>query len=512
VDDSPFLRVPRSVWVASNEHAFAVRDAYPVTPGHTLVVPHRLVPDMWSLEAAERHGLLDLVDVVVRRLRSELDPPPDGFTIGINDGEAAGQTVLHLHVHVIPRHHGDVAEPVGGVRHVIPGKGNYLQAQPAKHQEDSPMEESAFLQRVLALLHEGRKVATYKPALLLALIDACARRGVTGPEPITIPVTELAELVIESYWPQVRPYGDDLPEQWYRLRQATGERPQKPGSTHGQARIPRAVHRLRHAASPHGWTSPAQVRLGDPGAWQQTVRTVAEALTKQPIPRLQRPGTWTAAATYTSFLYNDSDFGEHVTAAQALTMSLTLRPGVAAALVRAAPLLRPAVEGAWTSMVADLNQLSRVEQALHGFLFGATRTNLGPVLTALLDLGVRDCFWCGTRLRSDVHVDHVLPWAHFPNDALFNLVLADQGCNLAKRDVLVGPALLGRWVDRPLDALQRASEDLLWPVDRQQSLRTAVAAYTWVPAGVPLWEGAGRLVPSTAYGRRQALAALGQET
>ena len=264
-------------------------------------------------------------------------------------------------------------------------------------------------------------------------------------------MTDLAELVIESYWPQVRPYGDDLPEHWYRLRQATSERPQQPGSTDRQARIPRAVHRLRHAASGQGWTSPAQVRLGDPDAWQQTVGAVAEALAKQPIPRLQRPGTWTAAATYTPFLYDDTDFGEHVTATQALTMGVTLRPGVAAALVRAAPLLRPAVEGAWTSMVADLNQLSRVEQALHGFLFGATRTNLEPVRTALLDLGVRDCFWCGARLRTDVHVDHVLPWAHFPNDALFNLVLADQGCNLDKRDVLVGPALLDRWVDRPLD-------------------------------------------------------------
>jgi len=452
--------------------------------------------------------VLDLVDVVVRQMRSELDPRPDGFTIGVNDGDAAGQTVQHVHVHVIPRRHGDVPDPVGGVRHVIPGKGNYLQAQPAGYQEDSPIEESAFLQRVLALLQEGRKVATYKPALLLALVDACARRGATGPEPVTIPVIELAELVIESYWPQVRPYGDDLPEHWYRLRQATGERPLQPGSTHGQARIPRAVHRLRHAASQHGWTSPAQVRLGDPAAWQQTVCEAAEALARQPIPRLQRPGPWTAAATYTSFLYDDSAFGEHVTATQALTMSVTLRPGVAAALVRAAPLLRPAVEGSWTSMVADLNQLSRAEQALHGFLFGATRTNLEPVRIALLDHGVRDCFWCGTRLRSDVHVDHVLPWAHFPNDALFNLVLSDQGCNLDKRDVLVGPALLYRWVDRPLEALQRVSEDLLWPVDRQQSVRIAVAAYTWLPDGVPLWEGARRLVPSSSVDRTRALEIL----
>ena len=104
----------------------AVRDAFPVSEGHTLVVPHRLVPDLWSLSPVERHGLWDLVDVVVERLRSILDPAPDGFTIGVNDGAAAGQTVAHVHVHVIPRRQGDVPDPRGGVRHVLPGKGNYL--------------------------------------------------------------------------------------------------------------------------------------------------------------------------------------------------------------------------------------------------------------------------------------------------------------------------------------------------------------------------------------------------
>ena len=226
--ESPFLALPRSAWVASNGHAFAVRDAFPVSEGHTLVVPHRLVPDLWSLSPVERHGLWDLVDVVVEQLRSSLDPAPDGFTIGVNDGAAAGQTVAHVHVHVIPRHQGDVPDPRGGVRHVLPGRGNYLLDPTPEETTPAPLvgfDESAFLQRVLALLTEGRQVATYKPALLLALVDACARRGATGPEPVSIPVPELAELVIESYWPQVRPYQDLLPGPWYRLRQSTGERP-----------------------------------------------------------------------------------------------------------------------------------------------------------------------------------------------------------------------------------------------------------------------------------------------
>jgi diadenosine tetraphosphate (Ap4A) HIT family hydrolase len=122
---SPFLARPESEWVASNALAFAIRDAYPVTPGHALVVPRRLIPTWFDATVEERHAIFELVDEVKRQLDAG-DPPPDGYNIGINCGMAAGQTVMHLHVHVIPRYRGDVADPTGGVRHVIPGKGNYL--------------------------------------------------------------------------------------------------------------------------------------------------------------------------------------------------------------------------------------------------------------------------------------------------------------------------------------------------------------------------------------------------
>ena len=122
---SPFLeRDPRD-WVASNGLAFAIRDAFPVSPGHTLVVPRRLIGSWFEATAEERAAIFELVDVVRRRLDAS-DNPPQGYNIGINVGAVAGQTVPHLHVHVIPRYSGDVADPRGGVRHVIPGKGNYL--------------------------------------------------------------------------------------------------------------------------------------------------------------------------------------------------------------------------------------------------------------------------------------------------------------------------------------------------------------------------------------------------
>jgi diadenosine tetraphosphate (Ap4A) HIT family hydrolase len=122
---SPFLERPASEWIASNDLAFAIRDAYPVTSGHTLVVPRRLIPTWFEATAEERHAIFELVDEVKRQLDAT-DQPPDGYNIGINCGMAAGQTVMHLHVHVIPRYSGDVADPTGGVRHVIPDKGNYL--------------------------------------------------------------------------------------------------------------------------------------------------------------------------------------------------------------------------------------------------------------------------------------------------------------------------------------------------------------------------------------------------
>lgn len=122
---SPFLQRPRSEWVASNDLAFAIRDKYPVTPNHTLIIPRRVVASWFEATWDERVAMLELLDEV-RRLLDGGKPRPDGYNIGLNVGQAAGQTVMHLHLHVIPRYRGDVADPRGGVRHVIPGKGNYL--------------------------------------------------------------------------------------------------------------------------------------------------------------------------------------------------------------------------------------------------------------------------------------------------------------------------------------------------------------------------------------------------
>lgn len=100
-----------------------IRDAYPVSPGHTLIVPRRHVESYFSLDVTERDGLFALLDAAKRQLDREFGP--DGYNIGINDGAAAGQTVPHLHIHVIPRYAGDQPDSRGGVRWVIPEKADY---------------------------------------------------------------------------------------------------------------------------------------------------------------------------------------------------------------------------------------------------------------------------------------------------------------------------------------------------------------------------------------------------
>jgi superfamily II DNA or RNA helicase/diadenosine tetraphosphate (Ap4A) HIT family hydrolase/HKD family nuclease/SOS-response transcriptional repressor LexA len=123
---SPFSSSSPETWITANDAAFAIFDNYPVTPGHVLVVTRRLVSTWFEATQAEQAAVMELVNHVKSILDESLKPKPDGYNVGFNAGEAAGQTVPHVHIHVIPRYKGDVADPRGGIRHVIPGKGNYV--------------------------------------------------------------------------------------------------------------------------------------------------------------------------------------------------------------------------------------------------------------------------------------------------------------------------------------------------------------------------------------------------
>jgi diadenosine tetraphosphate (Ap4A) HIT family hydrolase len=119
----PFCNLPRERIIHADDLAFVVRDAFPVSPGHMLIIPHRHVASFFEVTESERASLLRLLDEARQALDAELHP--HGYNIGINDGDAAGQTVRHLHVHLIPRYRGDVPDPRGGIRWVVPDKARY---------------------------------------------------------------------------------------------------------------------------------------------------------------------------------------------------------------------------------------------------------------------------------------------------------------------------------------------------------------------------------------------------
>ncbi|MFE5777455.1 HIT family protein [Brachybacterium sp. NPDC056505] len=123
VPNSVLLEVPADQRVAQNELVFALRDANPVSPGHTLVIPFRQITTWFDADPSEWSAGWDLIG----RCKDELDSAlaPDGYNVGFNAGRAAGQTVPHAHLHLIPRFAGDVQNPVGGVRHAVIGRGFY---------------------------------------------------------------------------------------------------------------------------------------------------------------------------------------------------------------------------------------------------------------------------------------------------------------------------------------------------------------------------------------------------
>jgi diadenosine tetraphosphate (Ap4A) HIT family hydrolase len=124
--ECPFCAVERiESTVAANQSAFAVKDLFPVTEWHLLIIPRRHTPDFFSMTEEEKESAFDLIDHLRLRIQS-MDPKVRGFNIGMNCGEVAGQTVMHAHIHLIPRRHGDTPDPRGGVRGVIPGKRKYL--------------------------------------------------------------------------------------------------------------------------------------------------------------------------------------------------------------------------------------------------------------------------------------------------------------------------------------------------------------------------------------------------
>jgi hypothetical protein len=121
--ECPFCSLRTDRIIQENGTAFWILDGFPVSQGHSLIIPKRHVGSFFEVNAEERVGMLALLDEAQKWLSSKYQS--EAFNIGINDGLLAGQTVPHLHMHLIPRYAGDVSDPKGGVRWVIPDKADY---------------------------------------------------------------------------------------------------------------------------------------------------------------------------------------------------------------------------------------------------------------------------------------------------------------------------------------------------------------------------------------------------
>ncbi|HEX8769388.1 MAG TPA: hypothetical protein VF711_01325 [Acidimicrobiales bacterium] len=332
--------------------------------------------------------------------------------------------------------------------------------------------DDLLTERLLRVIDEGRRTATYKLALLLALIDAAA----LAPGQSEVSTRTLAALVLEIYYPQVRPYvaNDGIERE---LRQITMKR----------SPPLRAALRLRLHGDAAGCRNIAEAKIRLPDEYARALDAFEDTFVRYPIPLLQVVGN-----RVLPFLY-EVDWPEGTSVSvlrQERRDRVRFLDGVSDRLVVLGPLLRPLLELHWTRDVARWTGVATEDDRLRAHLFGADRVAFPPaVREGLAELQDGSCFYCGTRLSHASQVDHFLAWSRWPNDAVENLVLADR-CNGDKSDHLAALEHVDRWVVR----LGERSSDLAsvasagrWTSDPARSEALVRSTYRHLVVGIPLW-------------------------
>jgi 5-methylcytosine-specific restriction endonuclease McrA len=338
--------------------------------------------------------------------------------------------------------------------------------------DDDVADDGLLIERLLRVIDEGRRTATYKLALLLALIDAAAvSDGATE-----LPTRSIAAQVLALYYPQTRLYvANDGIERELRQISMKSSPPLRAAlrlRLHGDAADCRSAH-------------DAAVRI--PDEYERALDAVEDTFVRYPIPLLQVVGR-----QLVPFLYH-ADWEEGTTVASLRRRDadrVRLLPGVADRLVVLGPMLRPLIELHWTSDVARWTGVNLEDEALRTHLFGTERVTFPARLVAgVHDLQDGNCFYCGDRISGRGQVDHFLAWSRWPNDAVENLVLADR-CNGAKSDHLSAVAHLERWATR-LDEHGANLSDIAastgWRSDPARTRALVATTYSHLSPGTPLW-------------------------
>jgi diadenosine tetraphosphate (Ap4A) HIT family hydrolase len=400
--------------IASNKHATALLDGYPVSDGHTLVVPKRHAASVFDLSGEEQSDVWALVAEARDKIRSRLKTQPDGFNIGPNDGIQAGQTVMHAHVHLIPRYKDDVPDPRGGIRWVLPHKANYWAPD-----EADPFQQVEFLGFVQSLLERGQFVSTYKFALLQALADIAIESEPCADGTLRIPISLIAEKFISYYWCQAAPF-----------HLASGDRvilQQNKGPTNIAV-----LSLVSHAKIT--FTTLAHARSSG-RHWSSLVSRVARQVKDMPLFKLQNIG-----GRQVEVLYKNEARGS----------TIVLNKGVQDCFRRFYGIVIRLARREWLDMIRRLNPGTiGAPLDLEEFTFGSKRSLWLGIRPLLLEIQGGQCFYCQRAMRAGHdELDHFIPWSLYPNDLAHNFVLSCRTCNGRKSDDLASLSDLDRWVER----------------------------------------------------------------
>ncbi len=330
---------------------------------------------------------------------------------------------------------------------------------------DDDLGALSFARNVVTLLEQGQFTATYKYAVLLALISLCHKRASEGGEaPEEVTTRELAREIVDLYRPQLQPYGETG-----RLRQNAGQEPAVFGS------LERFGEDLRGDPS----RPLSQASRAAPEAFDRLLTRVERTLIEMPLPKLQ---TLRPSRGELRFIYDFPVAGDH--------RRLRFRPGAGRHLIELADLLRPLIERHWAQKVAELNRLEY--SALEGHLFPKARIPTRRVRSLLGDVQKGRCFYCGSTALAEV--DHFLPFDRRPDNGIFNLVLACRRCNGSKSDSPASLRFLAGWLGRfrkpTLDELREGAAKIDWEADPAPTLASARAIYLNFQQGVRAWAGA----------------------
>jgi hypothetical protein len=342
-----------------------------------------------------------------------------------------------------------------------------------------------FAEKVLELLDEGRYTATYKYAVLLALLDLCLESTkASGAPPEMVTTRQIAEKIVEIYWVHTLPFVSRVEPEV--LRQNAG----------GQAEIVSSILRFRARHAPDPSVPRWQSKQAAPEAYDRLLGTVEWKLIEMPLPRLQMMGQ-----TLDAFIYDihwdirvrRGDVGRASAGGATFDNRVLLKPHVGEYLLQLNGLLRPLIQRRWSAMVAQLNALE--DARLETFLFGADRVQTARVRAGVWEIQGRRCFYCDRRVADPDrgHVDHFVPWSRYPDDGLDNLVVADAACNGFKSNSLAAAEHVIRWGRRfKPGAGERAQLDDLaeqtrWLHEPQRTASVARGIYLRLPRDARLW-------------------------